>query len=206
LLERVARMYAEDESLARTFAQARGANATAGQGDPGGGFAAVMRAAASFLREPGGPTVAMVESTGWDTHAAQELPQGALHRNLVSLEEGVRALREGLGDVWSRTAVLVLTEFGRTVAMNGSRGTDHGTGGAGLLLGGAVAGGRVVADWPGLAARDLYESRDLRPTLDTRAIAKGVLAAHLRVPEAHLETTVFPDSRAVRPIEGLIRT
>jgi uncharacterized protein (DUF1501 family) len=205
LLERVARMYAEDESLARTFAQARSANATAGQGDPGGGFAAVMRAAAEFLRAPDGPTIAMVESTGWDTHAAQELAQGALYRNLLQLDEGVRALHDGLGPVWSRTAALVLTEFGRTVAMNGSRGTDHGTGGAGLLLGGAVAGGRVVSDWPGLATNELYEGRDLRATLDTRAVAKGVLAAHLGIGEARLEESVFPESRSVLPVEGLIR-
>jgi uncharacterized protein (DUF1501 family) len=101
--------------------------------------------------------------------------------------------------------VLVLTEFGRTVAMNGSRGTDHGTGGAGLLLGGAVRGGRVVADWPGLAAGQLHEGRDLRPTLDTRAVVKGVLRDHLGVAEAHLERVVFPESAVAKPVGDLIR-
>jgi uncharacterized protein (DUF1501 family) len=206
LLDRIARMYAPDDALSRALAEARAANALAGDADARGGFAAVMRAAAAFLREPDGPSVAMVESTGWDTHAAQEAPQGALARNLAQLNAGLRTLREELGATWSRTAVLVLTEFGRTVAMNGSRGTDHGTGGAGLLLGGAVAGGRVLADWPGLGRAQLFEGRDLRATLDTRAVAKGVLRDHLGVPEAHLESVVFPESGEHRPVAGLIRS
>jgi uncharacterized protein (DUF1501 family) len=99
--------------------------------------------------------------------------------------------------------VLVVTEFGRTVAVNGSRGTDHGTAAAAFVLGDAVRGGRVVADWPGLGDRDLHEGRDLRPTLDLRALFKAALAAQLGVSEAALETRVFPDSRGVRPLEGL---
>jgi uncharacterized protein (DUF1501 family) len=205
LVARIERMYAEDAPLARAFAEARAANAIAGEADARGGFAAAMQAAAAFLREPGGPSVAMLEVGGWDTHAAQELARGALHRNLAQLDRGLASLREELGDVWRRTAVLVLTEFGRTVAMNGSRGTDHGTGGAGLLLGGAVRGGRVVADWPGLAAAQLHEGRDLRPTLDTRAVVKGVLRDHLGVAEAHLERVVFPESAAAKPVGDLIR-
>ena len=205
LVARVERMYAGDAALARAFAEARTANAIAGEGDARGGFAAAMRAAAEFLREPEGPSVAMLDATGWDTHSAQEIARGVLHRNLAQLDAGIASLREALGDVWARTAVLVLTEFGRTVAMNGSRGTDHGTGGAGLLLGGAVAGGRVVADWPGLAPSQLYEARDLRPTLDTRALAKGLLRDHLGIAEAHLERVVFPDSKTAKPLDGLVR-
>jgi len=96
-----------------------------------------------------------------------------------------------------------VTEFGRTVAINGSRGTDHGTAGAAFVAGGAVRGGRVIADWPGLADRALHEGRDLRPTLDLRALLKAALVAQIGLAEAPLETKVFPDSRGVRPLEGL---
>jgi uncharacterized protein (DUF1501 family) len=110
-----------------------------------------------------------------------------------------------LGDAWSKTAILVVTEFGRTVAVNGTRGTDHGTATIAFLTGGAVAGGRVVTDWPGLATSALYQGRDLRPTLDLRSICKGVLAAHLGARERDLEERVFPDSGAARPLDGLMR-
>jgi uncharacterized protein (DUF1501 family) len=101
--------------------------------------------------------------------------------------------------------VLIMTEFGRTVAMNGTQGTDHGTGGAAFLLGGAVAGGRVLADWPGLKPNDLLEGRDLKPTTDLRAVMKGLLAEHLGVPDAHIERVVFPDSADVKPLRDLVR-
>ena len=101
---------------------------------------------------------------------------------------------------------MVVTEFGRTVAVNGTSGTDHGTATCAFLAGGAVAGGRVVADWPRLANSALYEGRDLRPTLDLRSIVKGVLGAHLGAPEGGLEEKVFPSSRAARPLEGLLRS
>ena len=101
--------------------------------------------------------------------------------------------------------MLLVTEFGRTAAVNGTRGTDHGTASAAFLLGGAVAGGRVIADWPGLAAHTLYQGRDLNPTLDLRAVFKGILGEHLRCPRAH-SMTVFPDSAATRALRGLVRT
>jgi uncharacterized protein (DUF1501 family) len=148
----------------------------------------------------------MIESSGWDTHANQSANYGALSRNLKDLDRGVVALRAALGDSWRQTAVLVMTEFGRTVAMNGTSGTDHGTGGAAFLFGGAVAGGRVLADWPGLSPSDLLEGRDLKPTTDLRSVMKGVLADHLRVPDAHLEGVVFPDSEDVKAVPGLIRS
>jgi uncharacterized protein (DUF1501 family) len=110
-----------------------------------------------------------------------------------------------LGSAWAKTAVLVVTEFGRTAAVNGTAGTDHGTGTCAFLLGGAVAGGRIVTDWPGLAARDLHEGRDLRPTLDLRAVAKGVLGSQFAVRESDLER-VFPESSHAAPLAGLIRS
>ena len=104
-----------------------------------------------------------------------------------------------------KTATLIVTEFGRTVAVNGTRGTDHGTASCAFLVGGAVAGGRVVADWPGLAQRSLYQSRDLQPTMDARSVFKGVLASHLGVGEGDLERSVFPESRPAATLDGLIR-
>lgn len=166
-------------------------------------FSALAAAAGRLLAAGDGPRVAALELGGWDTHAAQV---NRLAGPLGQLAAGLIALRDGLGDAaWRQTAVLVLTEFGRTVRVNGTRGTDHGTGGLALLAGGAVAGGRVMADWPGLADVNLLENRDLQPTLDARALVKGVLAEHLRLPPAAL-TAAFPGSAAVQPARGLMRT
>jgi uncharacterized protein (DUF1501 family) len=167
-------------------------------------YVEVIRAAAGFLRREDGPQIAVFDTTGWDTHANEGGAQGQLAARLGALDTGLRTLKEQLAPVWADTAVLIATEFGRTAATNGTRGTDHGTGAAAFLLGGAVAGGRVVADWPGLASRSLYEGRDLKPTTDLRSVLKGVLADHLHVPTAALESTVFPDSKSARPLSGLV--
>jgi uncharacterized protein (DUF1501 family) len=204
-LERIASMYSADAKLAAALQRAHTAHAMATEGEGGARFAALLQAAGGFLARPHGPRVALIESSGWDTHANQRSDYGALNRNLAELDRGVAALRGALGDHWEQSAVLVMTEFGRTVAMNGTGGTDHGTGGAALLFGGAVAGGRVLADWPGLAPGDLLEGRDLKPTIDLRSVFKGLLAEHLGVSVAHIEAVVFPDSGTVQPIAGLIR-
>jgi len=172
----------------------------------GARYAQVVRAAAGFLRQEAGPRVAMFDTAGWDTHANEGAAQGQLAGRLGALDSGLATLKQELGPVWSDTAVLLVTEFGRTAAINGTRGTDHGTATAALLVGGAVAGGRVIADWPGLAARALYQGRDLAPTLDLRSVLKGLLHEHLQVPPRELERTVFPDSRTARPLTGLVRT
>ena len=153
------------------------------------------------MRGGEGARVGFVEDTGWDTHRGQAQ---ALQRKFGELDAGLRAVEAGLGVDWARTVVLVVTEFGRTVAVNGSAGTDHGVGGHALLAGGAVRGGRVAGDWPGLGARALHEGRDLRATIDLRALFKGLLLTHLGVSEAALETRIFPDSRAVRAMTGLV--
>src|SRR5690606_12176956 len=114
-----------------------------------------------------GPRIAMIETQGWDTHSGQNARLAAQLKNLDGMLAG---LRDGLGPVWSQTVVLVATEFGRTVAANGTGGTDHGTGAVAMLLGGAVQGGRIVADWPGLSSADLLDGRDLRPTLGLDAL------------------------------------
>ncbi|MBS0581310.1 MAG: DUF1501 domain-containing protein [Proteobacteria bacterium] len=169
-------------------------------------YAEITRAAAGFLRQEDGPKVAVFDTTGWDTHANEGGAEGQLGGRLAALDAGLATLRQELGTAWAHTAVLLVTEFGRTAAVNGTRGTDHGTGAAAFLLGGAVAGGRVVADWPGLAARALYQQRDLAPTLDLRCVFKGILEEHLGVPARALEESVFPESAAARPLRGLVRS
>jgi uncharacterized protein (DUF1501 family) len=168
-------------------------------------YAETARAAAGFLKRDDGPRVAMFDTTGWDTHANEGGAQGQLALRLRGLDAAMAALKESLGPVWRHTVVLVATEFGRTAAINGTRGTDHGTGAAAFLLGGAVAGGRVLTDWPGLARADLLDHRDLKPTRDLRTVMKGVLRDHLGVPAAALDRQVFPDSPGVRPMNDLIR-
>ena len=168
-------------------------------------YAETARAAAGFLKRDDGPRVAMFDTTGWDTHANEGGAQGQLALRLRALDAGLAALKESLGPVWRKTVVLVATEFGRTAAINGTRGTDHGTGAAAFLLGGAVAGGRVIADWPGLARGSLHENRDLKPTRDLRTVMKGVLHDHLGVSASALEGKVFPDSGTAQPLAGLVR-
>jgi uncharacterized protein (DUF1501 family) len=175
----------------------------------GGGparYTEVVHAAAEFLRRDDGPKVAVFDTTGWDTHANEGAAQGQLAGRLAALDAGLRKLKEQLGPVWNDTAVLLATEFGRTAAINGTRGTDHGTGTAAFLIGGAVKGGRVMADWPGLSAHALYQGRDLMPTLDLRSVLKGVMQEHLLVPSRALDSTVFPDSSAAKALTGLVRT
>jgi uncharacterized protein (DUF1501 family) len=165
----------------------------------------VARMAATLMRSEGGPDVAVIEAGGWDTHANQGGARGALAQRLAGLDKALRFLKDELGPLWPQTAVLVVTEFGRTAAMNGTRGTDHGTGGCAFLAGGAVRGGRVIADWPGLARSALLDNRDLRPTLDLRSVFKAVLDEHLRVDAKTLATRIFPDSSGARPLQGLMR-
>jgi uncharacterized protein (DUF1501 family) len=171
----------------------------------GARYAQIVTAAAGFLRQEQGPRVAVFDTTGWDTHANEGGAEGQLAGRLGALDKGLATLKQELGPVWADTAVLLVTEFGRTAAVNGTRGTDHGTGAAAFLLGGAVAGGRVMADWPGLSARALYQGRDLAPTLDLRSLFKGILAEHLSVSPRTLEDSVFPDSAAAKPLRGLLR-
>lgn len=166
---------------------------------------AAARMAAALMRSGGGPEVAVIEASGWDTHANQGNAKGTLAQRLAGLDNAMRALADELGPLWPQTAVLVVTEFGRTAAMNGTRGTDHGTGGCAFLAGGAVRGGRVIADWPGLSRTALLDNRDLRPTLDLRSVFKAVLDEHLRVDAKTLAARVFPGSSGAHPLQGLIR-
>lgn len=205
-VERLARLYAQEQSFAEAFAKARSANSAMDMGGGGSGqFPVLMKAAGRFLSDEQGPRVAFVESGGWDTHAGQSGAHGALYRNIRTLDQGLKNLRTELGESWQHTALIAVTEFGRTVAMNGSNGTDHGTASCALLAGGAVKGGRVLGDWPGLKPAQQYEGRDLLPTTDMRALFKGLLVEHLGVREGLVEDFVFPDSRRIKPASGLTR-
>jgi uncharacterized protein (DUF1501 family) len=185
--------------------QASTAGSPATQGAKPGRYVELVRAVAGFLRRPDGPQVAVFDTTGWDTHANEGGAEGQLAGRLAALDAGLRILKEEMGPRWTNTAVVLATEFGRTAATNGTRGTDHGTATAAFLLGGAVQGGRVIADWPGLSSRALYQGRDLKPTADLRSLLKGVLSEHLLVASDALETSVFPNSRDAKPIKGLFR-
>jgi uncharacterized protein (DUF1501 family) len=166
-------------------------------------FPALAQSAGQMLRAPDGPRLAALELGGWDTHTAQA---NRLAAPLTQLDTGLLALKTALGpEAWVKTAVLVMTEFGRTARINGTKGTDHGTGTVAFVLGGAVAGGHVKANWPGLSPGQLFENRDLAPTTDLRAVAKGILSAHLGLDQGAL-AAVFPGSQDVAPLAGLIRT
>jgi uncharacterized protein (DUF1501 family) len=217
LLSRLADLYSQDDWFSARLSEAvqtekladdDGNSAAVPAMRPAGGadrVSGAARMAATVMRSVGGPEVAVIEASGWDTHANQGGAKGALAQRLNGLDNALRALADELGPLWPQTAVLVVTEFGRTAAMNGTRGTDHGTGGCAFLAGGAVRGGRVVADWPGLSRAALLDNRDLRPTLDLRSVFKAVLDEHLRVDARSLATRIFPDSSGARPLQGLIR-
>ena len=167
-------------------------------------FADAGGAAAKYLAQPDGPRVGALSFVGWDTHINEGAVGGALAGLLGALDEAIAAIEKGMGDVWNETVVAVVTEFGRTARINGTDGTDHGTATVAVLAGGALHGGRVIADWPGLKAANLYEGRDLKPTIDLRAVLKGVLKDHLRLDERALATRVFPGSGEVQPMAGLL--
>lgn len=213
-LERLHLLYREDPRLLDRFEAALQLGETAGDmmedgRGPGRGFipgvreTGIFQATAKLLREPDGPNIAAVEFGGWDTHANQGLAGGQLDRRLNGLAQGLAAFRVAAGSMWDDTTVVVMTEFGRTAQPNGTGGTDHGTAGAGFVLGPNLVRSRVLTDWPGLARRELYEGRDLRPTLDTRAVLKAVVAGVFDLTVAQTER-IFPDSTAIRPVSGLL--
>ena len=182
------------------------------QGRPGKGPGAAVRAyfaeaagaAAKFMCRADGPRVGALSFDGWDTHADEGATNGRLATLLGALDGALGAIQSGMGDTWRDTVVVVTTEFGRTTKINGTNGTDHGTATVALLAGGAVKGGRVVADWPGVTDANLYEGRDLKPTTDLRTVLKGVLRDHLLVEERRITADVFPDSNGARGLSGLV--
>jgi uncharacterized protein (DUF1501 family) len=167
-------------------------------------FAEAAGTAAKFLAQPDGPRVGALALDGWDTHSNEGIAQGRLSQLLGALDAAVAAVETNMGPAWRDTVVALVTEFGRTARINGTEGTDHGTATVALLVGGALKGGRVIADWPGLKSADLYENRDLKATTDLRAVLKGVLKDHLRADDRALAENVFPGSGGVKPMAGLV--
>ena len=167
-------------------------------------FTETVGAAAKFLAEPDGPRVGALALDGWDTHFNEGIARGQLAQLLDALDGALAAAKQNMGPAWRETVIVLVTEFGRTARINGSLGTDHGTATVALLVGGALKGGRVIADWPGLKPAQLLEDRDLKPTTDVRAVLKGLLRDHLRADERMLAANVFPSSTDVKPIAGLV--
>lgn len=176
--------------------------------EQGGGNPAVMaRAAAGAARlmmKEDGPRVGVLSYDGWDTHANQGGATGRLADLLDGLDRAFAAFEREFGEAWKETVILVVTEFGRTANINGTEGSDHGTATVAMLIGGAVKGGRVIADWPGLKTAQLHQGRDLKSTTDLRAVMKGVMADHLGLSASVLAESIFPDSGGVKPMAGLV--
>lgn len=204
LLARVTQLYQGDAQLHGLWNEAMQTRQLTGDltRDNGRNAAATGALAARLLAPANGARIATIETGGWDTHAGQ---RGRLATQLKGLDAMLGALQTGLGPVWDDTLVLVATEFGRTVAINGTGGTDHGTGTAAMLFGGAVRGGRVLADWPGLAPASLYEARDLNPTTPLDAFIGGAVADHFAVEPPRAMAALFPASAKTAAIEGLLR-
>lgn len=192
LLLRIGDLYAEDAQLGPLWNQAQAARMKAGElGDAKGG-AAAGQLAARLMGGADGARIALIETNGWDTHNGQ---RGRLAAQLRGLDALVANLKAGLGADWSNTLVIVATEFGRTARANGTGGTDHGTGAMAMLFGGAVAGGKIIADWPGLAANALYEGRDLQPTIGLDALIAAALSQHFALDGARMASLLFPETR-----------
>jgi uncharacterized protein (DUF1501 family) len=168
------------------------------------GMRIAAEGAARLMAADDGPRVAALAFDGWDTHANEGGATGRLAQLLGGLDSAFDALQKGLGSHWKDTAVVAITEFGRTARINGTVGTDHGTGTISFLAGGAIKGGRVIADWPGLKDANLYEDRDLKPTTDLRSVLKGLLAEQFGVSDTVLAEKIFVDSQGVKPSRGLI--
>lgn len=182
----------------------QGGDMQGGRGFGPKSFAPRAEAAGKLLAAADGPRLAALDMGGWDTHVNQGAAQGRLAQNLAGYADGLAALATAMGGAWRQTVLVAVTEFGRTVAVNGNNGTDHGTASALLVMGGAVKGGRIAGDWPGLA--QLQDDRDLRVATDSRRVMKGVLRDHLGLDAASLDRTVFPDTAGLRPFEGLVRS
>lgn len=217
LVQRVLDLYAErDPELSLSLSRGLNADGLARHHNMGAaassipaasnpaGMKLIAEGAARLIAAEDGPRIAALALEGWDTHANEGGATGQLATRLGGLDDAIAAFETVLGEKWRDTMLMVTTEFGRTVRINGTSGTDHGVGTVILLAGGAVKGGRVIADWPGLADKVLVDGRDLAATTDLRAVAKGMLTELFDVSPRMLAEQVFPDSAAVAPMKGLI--
>jgi uncharacterized protein (DUF1501 family) len=203
LLARVGLLYQRDPLLHPLWSAAMETRNMATKDERGQDPAALGKLAATFLARANGPRIAMIETSGWDTHTHQV---ARLARLLGGFDAMLAAMRSGMGKAWADTTVLAATEFGRTAAENGSGGTDHGTASVVMLIGGAVKGGRIIADWPGLSQSALYENRDLKPTMALDALIAGVAGESFSLDPQLVMRAVFKDGSGAKPVTGLIRT
>jgi uncharacterized protein (DUF1501 family) len=186
------RLYAGDAAFARAMQEARRTDMSAdmlyGGEKRGAGIAEMARLAGGMLRED--YRIASFSINGWDTHVGQK---GQFTKAAGDLATAIVTLSQALGEeAWKTTVVLAMTEFGRTARENGTNGTDHGTGGLAVLAGGAVPGGKVLGQWPGLSPDKLLDNRDLMPTGDIREVAAAMLYRQFGVDPHNLTTKVFP--------------
>jgi uncharacterized protein (DUF1501 family) len=201
LLQRVAALYQSDSQLHALWSEAVATRMSAGDIEAGGQNGAAVGGVAARLLSGGGARAAMIETNGWDTHSAQ---RGRLATQLKNLDGILAGLKNGLGADWTKTLVIVATEFGRTAHPNGTGGTDHGEASLAMLAGGAVAGGRVIADWPDLANAALYEGRDLKPTIALDALIGGALAQHYALDPSRVMAALFPNADRTAVTQKLI--
>lgn len=199
LIARVARLYAGDSQLDGLWQQVMQTKGLIGDlaKSRGQAPADLGKVAARMMAGPDGARVLMIETGGWDTHTGQT---GRLAAQLGNLDVLVGTMADALGPAWSDTLVLVATEFGRTAAINGTNGTDHGTASAALLMGGGLRGGRVMADWPGVAPGALFEARDLKPTLAMEALVSGAVAGHFGLDPALVARRLYPAQQSLRAV------
>jgi uncharacterized protein (DUF1501 family) len=209
-LARLMDLYETDTVLKPALISALGSSSVVGATDMTGmsggrggpaQYVTQLQAAGNFLAQPAGPQIAVVSLDGWDTHNQQN---ATLQQRFTALDNGIKVLKASLGASWANTAVVAVSEFGRTVRVNGSGGTDHGTGGLAILAGGAVKGGRMYGDWPTLKPAALFENRDLMPTVDARSVFKGLLRDQLGWTVNDLDTIVFHDSQSAKALNGLV--
>ena len=214
-VNRLLELYEGDAVLKPALLSAAGAEMVAGKADMVGQagveqsgrrggpaqYVGLFQAAGTFLSEPDGPEIAVVSLEGWDTHVGQN---ALLKPRFAALDDGIAAVKSALGDAWRKTAVVVVSEFGRTVRVNGGAGTDHGTGGIAMIAGGAIKGGQMFGDWPGLKQAALFENRDLMPAVDMRSVFKGLLRDHLGWAANDLDTSIFHASAAAKPLGGMV--
>ena len=206
----LAKLYAGDAQLSSTLrdttqsrtemnrsmaaAEPRSMDPTADAGAPSArSFAADARRLGTLIRKDPHTQLAFTAVGGWDTHVNQGAARGQLANRLASLGEGLYALSQGLGDTYKDTVIVVISEFGRTLRQNGNGGTDHGRGNVIWLMGGPVAGGQVLGEWPGLDASALADGRDLAVRTDFRQVLSPLLQRHLGLSETAL-ATVFPNA------------
>ncbi len=198
----LAEMFQSDAKLSANFEEAMKLESMSMGGNQNKQFTNLAKQAGKFVSSPNGPNIVVLELGGWDTHSSQGAEKGRLANQLNKFDQGMAALKSALGEKWQSTVVIAASEFGRTAAENGTKGTDHGTGNAMLVMGGAVQRSRVLSDWPGLASNQLYQGRDLQPTLDVRAVIKGVLEQHMGADQTTLNNT-FPETQNIQPIRVL---